>query len=164
MKKQESKQTCPKAAGRPCRPSWFSPLQPLKGIPFLRSRYNHQDDFNWVPSKTLWGSESDKITFIFPPLTWSSLGRTPAPCPKTSNSFKSFSRSSNINYRWLDQKPGIKIHVHEDLCNFGEISSCKVYGRVDFKNSPQGCSRHSCRTGRAWMRWQRGHDLKKSYS
>ena len=45
----------------------------------LRSHLNQ--DFNGIPSKTLRGSESDKITFICPSLTWSSSGRTPAPSP-----------------------------------------------------------------------------------
>ena len=33
-----------------------------------------------------------------------------------------------IFIKWLDQKPGIKIHVHEDLCNFGKISSWLMDG------------------------------------
>ena len=47
----------------------------------FRSRLNQ--DFNGgIPSKTLGGSEQDKITSICPSWTWSSSGRIPAPCPE----------------------------------------------------------------------------------
>ena len=47
----------------------------------FRSHLNQ--DFNGgIPSKTLGGSEQDKITSICPSWTWSSSGRIPAPCPE----------------------------------------------------------------------------------
>ena len=78
---QEAELTCPKAAGRPCRPSWFSPWRPLKGIPLWGHIWTKI--LTGFHQKLLRGSESDKITFICPSLTWSSSGRTPAPYPRT---------------------------------------------------------------------------------
>ena len=62
-------------------PFMIFPMTTSERNSILRSRLNQ--DFNEIPSKTLGGAESDKITFICPSLTWSSSGRTPAPYPRT---------------------------------------------------------------------------------
>ena len=89
----------------------------------FRSRLNQ--DFNGgIPSKSLGGSEQDKITSICPSWTWSSSGRTPAPCPemKAIEICSYYSLGMKMLFHF-NQKPGIEIHIHKDLCNFGKISS-----------------------------------------
>ena len=61
-------------------PFMIFPMTTSERNSILRSSLNQ--DFNRIPSKTLGGSEQDKITSICPSWTWSSSGRIPAPCPE----------------------------------------------------------------------------------
>ena len=157
--RREKYPTCPRAAGRPCRPSWFSPWRPLKGIPLWGHIWTKI--LTGFHQKLLRGSESDKITFICPSLTWSSLGRTPAPCPRTAwlamqssetNSFYSGFWVVESETRKRDSYPEGSLQFWWDVIRQLSFKS--------WKKSPQGCIRHSCRTGQAWRRWRRGHGLR----
>ena len=103
----------------------------------FRSHLNQ--DFNGgIPSKTLGGSEQDKITSICPSWTWSSSGRIPAPCPEMK-AIEIFLLSAwnELMLFHFNQKPGIEIHIRKDLCNFGKMSSRMIERFLLFR--PKKC-------------------------